>query len=174
MKRIVNSQVWECTATEFATSSRVFKKGDLVYVTGDTSSVKVGDGVNTLGAISGVANGVKNHTAVAINATATATAAQLKTGLVTSTSAAAVAITLPTAAALLAALGKSVARGSSFELTVDNSVGANVVTITPSASITAVTAVVTGGATLTVAAGAVGIFRIYFVSGVAAKIARLV
>lgn len=173
MKRIVNSQVWECTATEFATSTRVFYKGDTIYVSGDTSAHKKGDGVNTLAALIPFQTQVKNHTASAINATATATASQLKTGLVTSTSAAAVALTLPTAAELLAGLGEGVARGSWFDFAVDNSVGSNTVTVTASASITAATAVVTGGATLTVSSGAVGLFRVYFVSATAAKIYRI-
>lgn len=114
---------------------------------------------------------VEKHTASAINATATATAAQLATGLVTSTSAAATAITFPTAASLLAAIGAAV--GSSYDLIVDNSAGANTVTMTPSATITAATAVVTGGATLTVASGATGIFRIYFPSATTAKVYRV-
>lgn len=114
---------------------------------------------------------VEHHTASAINATATATAAQLATGLVTSTSAAATAITFPTAASLLSALGA--ARGSSFDLIVDNSAGANTVTMTPSATITAATAVITGGATLTVASGATGIFRIYFASTTVARVYRI-
>ena len=176
MKRIVNAQVWEVTAAEFAASSRVFKKGDLIYVTKDTSSVKVGDGISTLASMMAIDTAVKNHAASAINATATVTAAQLKTGLITSTSVAAVALTLPTAALLLAILGKKVSRGTWFDFAVDNSAGASVVTVTASASITAIAAVLVGdaGATLTVAAGAVGIFRIYFVTATAAKIARVV
>ena len=114
---------------------------------------------------------VQDNTASAINATATATAAQVATGLITSTSAAATAITFPTAASLLAALGTTTQ--SYFDLVVDNVSGANTVTMTPSASITAATAVVTGGATLTVASGAAGIFRIYFTSATAAKVYRI-
>lgn len=113
----------------------------------------------------------ENHIATAINSTATATGDQLATGLVTSTSAAATAITFPSAASLLTAIGGST--GTSFTLIVDNSAGSNIVTMTASASITAATAVVTGGATLTVASGATGIFRIYFSSGTVAKIYRI-
>ena len=109
----------------------------------------------------------------AINATATATAEQIATGLITSTSAAATAITFPSAASVLAKLPATVGRGTTLELVVDNSLGANTVTMTPSASITAATAVITGGATLTVASGATGIFKIYFVSATAAKIYRI-
>lgn len=114
---------------------------------------------------------IENHTASAINATATATAAECATGLITSTSAAATAITFPSAAALLTAIGGTT--GTCFTLIVDNSAGANTVTMTPSASITAATAVVTGGATLTVGSGATGIFRIYFPSTTTAKVYRI-
>jgi hypothetical protein len=121
--------------------------------------------INTNGAV------VEKHTAVAINATATATAAQLSTGLVTSTSAAATAITFPTAASMITSLNAAV--GSSYDLIVDNVAGANTVTMTASASITFGTAVLTGGATATVAAGTVGVFRIYFNSLTAAKVFRV-
>jgi hypothetical protein len=68
-------------------------------------------------------------TASAINTTATATAAQVKGGLITSTSAAAVTITLPTGTLLGAALGA--AQGTMFDLVIDNTAGANTVTIAP-------------------------------------------
>src|ERR1700761_7816568 len=63
----------------------------------------------------------------AINATATATAAQVITGYITSTSAAATTITLPTGTLLGAALGAS--KGTVFDLIVDNTGGANTVTL---------------------------------------------
>lgn len=63
----------------------------------------------------------------AINATATATAAQIATGRITSTSAAAVTITLPTGTLLGAALGA--VAGTVLELIVDNTAGANTVTM---------------------------------------------
>jgi hypothetical protein len=114
---------------------------------------------------------------VAINADAVASAAQIASGCITSTSAAATAITTPTATAIAAAMATSigtVTQGTSFEFAIDNSVGANTVTLTLDGSITVVTAVVTGGDTLTVAAGTIGIFKLYFISGVAAKISRIV
>lgn len=110
---------------------------------------------------------------VAIDATATATAADVVGGLITSTSAAAVALTLPSATAIATEAG-GLGRGGSLEFFVDNSQGANTVTVTLPGSITAVTAVVTGSATLTVASGAVGVFRLIFLSGTAAKIARMI
>lgn len=114
----------------------------------------------------------QKHSPVAINATATATAAQVHAGVITSTSAAAVALTLPTATALGTELGA--VQGTWFDLAVDNSAGANTVTVTMNTGITAITAVLTGGATMTVASGVVGIFRIYFTSATVAKIARIV
>jgi len=70
----------------------------------------------------------QNHpTKAAINATATATAAQVATGYITSTSAAATTITLPTGTLLGAALGAT--QGTVLELYVDNTAGANPVTI---------------------------------------------
>ena len=123
-------------------------------------------GLSTLNAI------VEKHTASAINASATATAAQIATGYITSTSALAVGITLPSATDLATALGATA--GSSFEFIVDNSAGANTVTIVGVASITVNTPAITGGATLTVStANAVGIFRLIFTSTTAAKILRI-
>lgn len=115
---------------------------------------------------------VQKRTGAAINVTATATAAQLAGGLITSTSAAAVALTLPTATALATEIGA--VQGTTFDFLVDNSAGANTVTVTVNTGITAVTAVITGGATLTVGSGVVGQFRIIFTSATVAKIARIV
>ena len=70
----------------------------------------------------------QNHpVTAAINATATATAAQVVTGYITSTSAAATTITLPTGTSLGAALGAT--RGTVLELYIDNTAGANTVTV---------------------------------------------
>jgi hypothetical protein len=79
-----------------------------------------------LGSIDGT-NAVSHATTAAINATATASAAEVATGYITSTSAAATTITLPTGTLLGAALGAT--KGTVFELYVDNTAGANVVTI---------------------------------------------
>jgi hypothetical protein len=70
---------------------------------------------------------VTTHTPAAINATATATAAQVATGYITSTSAAATTITLPTGTLLGTALGAT--QGTQFDLWIDNTAGANTVTI---------------------------------------------
>ena len=75
----------------------------------------------------------QNHpTTAAINATATATAAQVATGYITSTSAAATTITLPTGTDLGTAIGAT--RGTVLELYVDNTAGANPVTIAVAAN----------------------------------------
>jgi hypothetical protein len=70
---------------------------------------------------------VEINTPVAINATATATAAQVASGYITSTSAAATTITLPTGTLLGTALGA--AQGTILELYIDNTAGANTVTL---------------------------------------------
>lgn len=74
-----------------------------------------------------IAVGVVTHTPVAINASATASAAQTASGYITSTSAAATTITLPTGTLLGAALGAT--QGTVHELYVDNTAGANTVTV---------------------------------------------
>ena len=103
----------------------------------------------------------QNHpTTVAINATATATAAQVATGYITSTSAAATTITLPTGTALGTALGATT--GTVLELYVDNTGGANTVTIAVATNgILSSAAADTAGSfgDLTVAHGATGLAR---------------
>jgi hypothetical protein len=116
-----------------------------------------------LGALTGTINGsseVTHPVVAAINATATATATEVATGYITSTSAAATTITLPTGTLLGAALGA--VRGTVFDLYVDNTAGANTVTMA-----VAVNGVLSTGATdtpgsfgdLTIASGATGIAR---------------
>lgn len=70
---------------------------------------------------------IAKRTPTAVNATATLTAAQVATGYITSTSAAAVTMTLPTGTLLGAQLGA--AQGTTFELFIDNTAGANTVTM---------------------------------------------
>jgi hypothetical protein len=116
---------------------------------------------------------VTRTTATAVNATATITDTVIRKGLITSTSAAATAITLPTATQLGTAF--HAVKGTSIEFIVDNTAGANTVTITPGAGTTA-TAVITGGNTMTVSASAtagIGVFRITFISATAAVISRI-
>lgn len=101
--------------------------------------------------------------AVAINATETATAARFASGLITSTSAAAVSITTPTAASLISYLRAR--QGNYYDMVIDNTNGANDVTIVLGVGFTQLVRVPDGGAgDLVVPSGAagVGIFRIYF------------
>lgn len=115
---------------------------------------------------------IRRPSTVAINATATATVDQILTGYITSTSAAATSITTPTATALAAALNAQA--GTSFDFMIDNSAGANTVTLVLDGSITVNTPAITGGAALTVSvANAIGTFRIVFTSTTAAKIFRI-
>mgnify|MGYP007049626487 CR=1 FL=1 len=96
----------------------------------------------------------------AINATATATAAQVADGYITSTSAAATTITLPTGTALGAALNAT--QGTSFDLYIDNTAGANTVTVAVNTNaVLSSAAADTAGSfgDLTIAAGATGIAR---------------
>ena len=114
----------------------------------------------------------QNHpTTAAINATATATAAEVATGYITSTSAAATTITLPTGTLLGAALGATA--GTVMDLYIDNTAGANTVTIAVATngilSAAAAAGSGAGAGLLTVASGATGIgrFTIMFSSATA-------
>jgi len=110
--------------------------------------------------LNGFITGHQPTAANAINATGTATAAQVATGYITSTSAAATTITLPTGTLLGAALGAS--QGTVFDLYVDNTAGANTVTMAVAINgILSSAAADTAGSfgDLTIAAGATGIGR---------------
>ena len=118
----------------------------------------------------------QNHpSTAAINATATATAAEVATGYITSTSAAATTITLPTGTLLGAALGAT--KGTVLELYVDNTGGANTVTIAVATNgILSSAAADTAGSfgDLTVASGVTGLarFTIMFSSATAYAFTR--
>ena len=108
----------------------------------------------------GFIDGHQVSTTNAINATATATAAQVASGYITSTSAAATTITLPTGTALGNAIGA--AKGTVLDLFIDNTAGANTVTIAVNTNaILSTAAADTAGSfgDLTVAAGATGLAR---------------
>lgn len=100
------------------------------------------------------------HTPVAVNATATLTAAQVATGYITSTSAAAVTMTLPTGTLLGAAIGA--VQGTTLDLYIDNTAGANTVTVAVAVNGIKSDAANTTAASfgqLTVASGVTGIGR---------------
>ena len=114
----------------------------------------------------------------AINATATATAAQVASGYITSTSAAATVITLPTGTLLGAAV--SATQGTVLDLFIDNTAGANTVTIAVATNGILSTAAVDAAAAagtfgdLTVASGVTGLarFTIMFSSATAYAFTR--
>lgn len=121
--------------------------------------------------------GISNHPSkAAINITAAATAAQVATGYITSTSAAAVAITLPTGTLLGAALGAT--QGTTLDLYIDNTAGANTVTVAVAVNGILSDGAVTSGAVafgdLTIASGVTGIgkFTIMFSSPTAYVFSR--
>lgn len=113
---------------------------------------------STGGFIGARLSAIQKLTPVAANATATLTAAQVATGYITSTSAAATTLTLPTGTLLGAALGA--VQGTVANLFIDNTAGANTVTIAVAVngvlSALAAAGIGAGAGLLTVAAGATG------------------
>lgn len=110
--------------------------------------------------LNGFIAGHQVATANAVNATGTATAAQVASGYITSTSAAPTTITLPTGTLLGKAL--NAVRGTSLDLYIDNTAGADVVTVAVATNgILSTAAADTAGSfgDLTIAAGATGIGR---------------
>lgn len=108
-----------------------------------------------------------------INVTATATPAQVASRYITSTSAAAVTITLPSAASIWKVVGGGEV-GSTLDFVVDNSAGANTVTVAVGSGIVVATSAITGGAVLTVStANKVGTFRLLKVASGNTKLIRL-
>jgi len=114
---------------------------------------------NVTGNIAGTGR-TTHATTAAINATATATAAEVATGYITSTSVGTVSITLPTGTLLGAALGA--VKGTVFDLFIDNTAGASVVTVVVAVNgILSTAAADTPGSfgDLTIAAGVTGLAR---------------
>lgn len=115
-------------------------------------------------------------TVAAINSTATATAAQVATGYITSTSGAATTITLPTGTLLGTQF--AAVQGSTFRLYVDNTAGANTVTIAVAVngilSAAAAAGAGAGAGLLTVPSGVTGIaeFTLMFSSATAYVFSR--
>ncbi len=162
------------TQTGFATGG-VLKGGvdSSGLFTGVVSEQTATAGVLVDGALLKDGSLITRPTAAAINVTGNATAAQMLGGAITSTSAAAVAITTPTATAIMALISGG-GIGTQFDLAIDNSQGANTVTLTLDASITAPVGAVTGGNTLTITTThKVGIFRFYFTGATTAVVYRI-
>lgn len=124
-----------------------------------------------------VSTPLNTYTPAAINATATATAAQVASGYITSTSAAAVTITLPTGTLLGAQLGAK--QGTIFDLYIDNTAGANTITIAVAVngilSAAAAAGAGAGAGLLTVPSGVTGqgCFRLMFSSATAYTFSRV-
>lgn len=98
------------------------------FIATDTGTLYTNVGTATSCNFVGASSGASNRPAsAAINSTGTATAAQVATGYITSTSGAATTITLPTGTLLGTALGAKA--GTTFDFIVDNTAGANTVTI---------------------------------------------
>jgi len=123
-----------------------------------------------IAAINGASPALTNRVAVSIPATATMAEGDLAKGYVVTTSAAATTITTRTFAQISAELGAEA--GATYDWVLNNVGGANTVTITPGANITAASAL-TGGTDMTVASTELAVFRITFAAS-SATIARLV
>lgn len=132
------------------------------YRATDTGQFYINVGTTTVSNFVPTNGGLDVHPAkAAINSTGTATAAQVATGYITSTSGAATTITLPTGTLLGAALGAT--QGTVFDLYVDNTAGANTVTVAVAVNGVLSDGAVTSGAVafgdLTIASGVTGIGR---------------
>ena len=120
-----------------------------------------------------VTNRYTHRAVTTITGAATLTAAQLATGYIGYTGSAQ-NVTLCTAALLAAVIDAG--QGTIFDFIVDNTGGSGTCTIVVGTGIVAGPAVITGGATLTVANSAtqgIGLFRIVFSSASAAVLFRL-
>lgn len=116
-------------------------------------------------------NSITQYTPTAVNSTATLTPAQVQAGYITSTSGAAVTMTLPTGTLLGQALNAT--QGTTTLLYIDNTAGANTVTIAVATngilSAAAVAGSAAGAGLLTVPSGVTGVaeFTLMFSSATA-------
>lgn len=121
-------------------------------------------------------NSITQYAPTAVNATATLTSAQVQAGYITSTSALATTMTLPTGTLLGAALGAK--QGTTTLLYIDNTAGANTVTIAVAVngilSAAAVAGSAAGAGLLTVPSGVTGVaeFTLMFSSPTAYVFSR--
>lgn len=107
---------------------------------------------------------------IAKDVTSTLSAGEFGAGRITSLSAAPVTLTLPSLPLAMTLLGA--AKGDIYNFIVDNTLGANIVTVAVSAGITVITAVVTGSDNLAVGVGSIGYFKLYFNTSTTAKLIR--
>lgn len=119
---------------------------------------------------------IDTHTTAAVNSTATLTAAQVAGGYITSTSASPTTMTMPTGTLLGTQLGA--AQGTVMDLFIDNTAGANTVTLAVGTNAILSAAAVANSASqglLTVPSGVTGqaCFRLMFSSASAYTITRI-
>jgi hypothetical protein len=143
-------------------------------------------GLGVTGQLAVTKNVVLNHTPykAATDTTAGWTLTEVKTGLVAgtikTTSAAAVTLILDSVANIITAFataGVTLTTGSNIQFFVDNTTGANTVTVQVDggATIAVATPVITGGATLTVStANKVGLFNLYLQSATVGILSRVI
>lgn len=143
---------------------------------GSAATLSIGSGgINTTGQLNS-GNQIIGHTPVAVNSTGTLTAAQVAGGYITSTSASAVTMTLPTGTLLGTQLGAT--QGTVAVLYIDNTAGANTVTIAVATngilSAAAVAGSSAGFGLLTVPSGVTGLaeFTLMFSSATAYVFSR--
>lgn len=177
------------------TSAQTFSGGLILIGVTDSSSKTTGDFVTSggVGISKNITIGgelvtskllVANHTAVPINTTGAGTLAVVTSGviagLITSTSAAAVTITLDSVANMIAAFSAvnvAITTGTNIQFIIDNSQGANTVTLAvdSGATIAVATPAITGGATLTIStANKIGLFNLYLTSATTAILSRVI
>lgn len=143
---------------------------------GPISTVFINEGSATSALFVGIGNPSPSSSA-AVNATATLTSAQVATGRITSTSAAAVTMTMPTGTLLGGVLGA--VAGTVHDLIIDNTAGANTVTVAVGVngilSAAAAAGTGTGAGLLTVPSGVTGVgqFRLIFSSPTAYVFSRI-
>lgn len=167
------ARVYLGTMADLLLANQVYQPYQIVKVLDSPGTVFFGDGVTPFKDLAAVGK-VNTPIASPINTTAAGTSAVvlagIKSGLITSANTAAQTLTLPTAAILAAAFKAK--KGMSLQFTVDNS-GTAIVTVAVAAGITVAPAIVTGSDTLTVAVGAVAVFRIYFKTVTTALLSRV-
>ena len=141
-------------------------------------------GAKIVGAINTTLPSVTDLSPVSVPATATLTTAQVMNQYITTTSASAVTMTMPTGTALGTAMNAS--SGTTFLLMIDNTAGANTVTMAVNTNavqsdwdnqITAATASVTPATvtplTITSGVSGIGVYRIMFTSATAYVFSRV-
>lgn len=163
-------------------SNKLFGYGDIICIIGDNTRFKVGMGTiysvkqppvttgATFANLPWVYTQVGSAGSFAVPASATVLAANMIKRYFITTSAAATNFQLDTAANLAAQIGA--VQGTELPFTIDNTGGANIVTVVVATGIVVGAGALTGNTTLTVPAGQKANFVIFFKSPTAALIYR--